>query len=100
MPTIKFQSEKQHERFMHLNADVLYRTRVVEEVANPLVQARDQARARLHAALSELGVPDEVQVIVQKDGMAYGAEGEIWDREKQAFVPRGDVAPAEAESEK
>jgi hypothetical protein len=95
MPTVKFQSEKQHERFMHLNADVLYRTRVVEEVANPLVQARDQARTRLHSALSELGVPEGVQVIVQKDGLAYGAEGEVWDREKQAFVLPAEEAPTD-----
>ena len=86
MATIKFQSEKQALRLTQLHGDVLYRSRAVEDVAVPLVRARDEARQVLHDALTELGVPDGAKVILQDDGVAWAAEGEEWDAESKTFV--------------
>jgi hypothetical protein len=86
MSVIPFHTPAQHERLLKMQSDWSYRIRVADEVATPLVKARDQARDALRDSLEELGVPKGANVVIAEDGVHFAAEGQEWDAEKKAFV--------------
>lgn len=87
MPRILFQSDVQKARFDQLQGDVIYARRVVQDVAEPLIKARDRAVIALKTAAAEVGLPDAVQqFVVKEDGVYYAGPGQVWDAEAQDFV--------------
>jgi len=87
MPSLKFQTDAQKARFDKLGGELLYAQRVVKDIAEPLVEARDRIKAELRSAAAEIGMPDGVQqYVVKGDGVYFAGPGQVWDPAKGEFV--------------
>lgn len=91
MPTLKFATPAQANRFAALQAQQAYFTRVVKEIAAPIIDGHKRANLAMDTALSEIGVPTDtrdVRLLVETGEIFYEDEDWVWSDKDGKAVER------------